>query len=208
MSSAEVWAMVHQERAALARDLAPLDEAQWAAPSLCDEWTVRDVVAHMTATASLTPPGFFAQLLTSGFSFAKVSAKGIASHRGASPAETLARFEAVADSTSHPPGPTDSWLGETVVHADDVRRALGITHEYPSAASTRVADFYKGSNLILGAKRRIAGLRLQATDTDWSHGTGPEVSGPIQSLVMAMTGRKGALADLSGEGVATLASRP
>jgi hypothetical protein len=68
-------------------------------------------------------------------------------------------------------------------------------------------DFYKGSNLIIGAKNRIAGLQLRATDASWSHGDGPGVSGPIVSLVMAMTGRKAALTDLSGDGVAQLASR-
>jgi len=72
----------------------------------------------------------------------------------------------------------------------------------------RVADFYAGSNLIIGAKRRIDGLTLRATDATWSHGSGPEVSGPALSLVMAMTGRKAALDDLSGDGVATLRTRP
>jgi hypothetical protein len=71
----------------------------------------------------------------------------------------------------------------------------------------RVADFYKGSNLLIGSKRRIAGLTLLATDTEWSHGSGPEVAGPILSLVMAMTGRKAPIDDLTGEGVASLRSR-
>jgi len=71
----------------------------------------------------------------------------------------------------------------------------------------RVADFYKGSNLLIGSKNRIASLTLRATDTDWSYGTGPEVSGPILSLVMAMTGRKAAIDDLEGDGVATLRAR-
>ena len=70
-----------------------------------------------------------------------------------------------------------------------------------------MADFYKGSNLLIGSKRRISGLTLRATDADWTTGTGPEVSGPILSLVMAMTGRKAADDDLTGEGVATLRSR-
>jgi hypothetical protein len=78
-------------------------------------------------------------------------------------------------------------------------------HVYPTDAVVQVADFYKGSNLIIGAKKRIEGLRLRATDTDWSHGDGPEVSGPIMSLVMAMTGRE--VTDLAGDGVTTLASR-
>ena len=51
-------------------------------------------------------------------------------------------------------------------------------------------------------------LHLQATDTDWRHGTGPEASGPMVALVMAMCGRKPALDDLAGEGVAVLRDRP
>jgi hypothetical protein len=71
----------------------------------------------------------------------------------------------------------------------------------------QVADFFKGSNLIIGTKNRIAGLTLQATDTEWSHGTGPKVSGPMLSLVMAMTGRKVGDDELTGEGAATLRER-
>lgn len=68
-------------------------------------------------------------------------------------------------------------------------------------------EFFKKSNLLIGAKSRIAGLTLRATDAEWLHGSGPEVSGPAHSLLMAMTGRKPAIDDLSGEGVATLRSR-
>jgi len=49
---------------------------------------------------------------------------------------------------------------------------------------------------------------LRASDTDWRHGAGPEVTGPAIALVMAMTGRKQALEDLTGEGLATLRNRP
>jgi len=119
----------------------------------------------------------------------------------------MSNFEAVLTSVKHPPGPSDTWLGETIVHAEDIRRPLGIEHRYPTEAVVRVADFFKGSNLLIGSKRRIAGLALRATDADWSHGSGPGVSGPILSLVMAMTGRKEPIDDLTGDGVATLRSR-
>jgi uncharacterized protein (TIGR03083 family) len=208
MADAGVWQMIHAERAALAADLGSLDEARWDTPSLCGDWTVRDVLAHMTATAKSSAPGFFGKMITSGFSFTKVQAKDIAAERGSTPSDTLAGFKAQASSTKHPPGPTDSWLGEAIVHAEDIRRPLGIKHEYSSAAVTRVADFYKGSNLIIGAKKRISGLRLTATDTAWTFGDGPEVSGPLLSLVMAMTGRKATLADLAGDGLPTLSARP
>jgi hypothetical protein len=71
-----------------------------------------------------------------------------------------------------------------------------------------VADFYKGSNLIIGTKRRIDGMTLRATDTSWSHGSGPEVTGPMLPILLAMAGRKGALDELSSDGVATLRERP
>jgi uncharacterized protein (TIGR03083 family) len=203
----ETWPVIHAERQALAADLRPLDDAQWATPSLCEGWTVRDVLAHMASAASLTPPVFFATLAGSGFSFDRVQEKGIARQRGDSPADTLARFDAVQTSVKHPPGPPVTWLGETIVHSEDIRRPLGIEHQYPADAVAQVAGFYQGSNLLIGSKRRIEGLALRATDADWSHGTGPEVSGPLLSLVLAMTGRKAAVDDLTGDGVAALRSR-
>lgn len=205
--AASIWPTIHAERAALAADLAGLDDRQWKTGSLCAGWTVRDVLAHMTATAKISPASFLPKLIGSGFSLDKMQAKDIESQRGGSPAETLANFKAVAGSSSHPPGPNDTWLGEAIIHAEDIRRPLGISHDYPADAAVRVADFYKKSNLIIGAKRRIAGLRLRATDADWAHGDGPEVAGPIVALVMAMTGRKAFHADLNGDGVATLAER-
>jgi len=208
MADADVWPMVHAEREALASDLESLDEAQWATASLCDGWTVRDVLAHMTATAKMTAPRFVGKMVSSGFSLTRLQAKDILAESGSSPAETLARFKAEVRSTKRPPGPIESWLGEAIIHGEDIRRPLGIRYQHQPDAAVRVAEFYKGSNLIVGAKKRIAGLRLRATDADWERGEGQEVSGPIVSLVMAMTGRKAALADLSGDGVAALSSRP
>jgi uncharacterized protein (TIGR03083 family) len=203
----DIWPAIHTERKALATDLRALSDEDWAKPSLCGQWTVRDVLAHMISTATMTPPAFFGKMIASGFSFDKVQGQGVAAHQGTSPAGTLTGFEAVLTSVKHPPGPGDSWLGETIVHSEDIRRALGIKHEYPTAAVVQVADFYKGSNLLIGAKRRIDGLTLRATDAEWSHGTGPEVSGPVLSLVLAMTGRKPADDDLAGDGVMTLRAR-
>jgi len=201
------WAVIHGERKALAGDLAGLADEQWTVPSLCSEWTVRDVLAHMTATAKITPPAFFAKLAAAGFSLTRLQAKDIAVERGASAADTLARFEAVITSVKHPPGPLDTWLGEVILHAEDIRRPLGISHAYPADAVVKVADFYKNSNLVVGARRRIAGLTLRATDAQWSHGTGPEAAGPILAIAMAMTGRSAALDDLAGDGVEILRSR-
>jgi hypothetical protein len=77
--------LIHTERAALAADLGSLEDARWATPSLCGEWTVRDVLAHMTATAKISAPGFFGKMISSGFNFKKVQAKDIVSERGGAP---------------------------------------------------------------------------------------------------------------------------
>jgi uncharacterized protein (TIGR03083 family) len=180
----------------------------WDTRSLCDEWTVRDVVAHMTATSKMSGPKFFPKLVGAGFSFGRMQAKDIAAERGTSPADTLAGFKTQLDSTGRPPGPLDTMLGEVVIHSEDIRRPLGIDHTYPIDAVIRVADFFKGSNLIIGSKKRIAGLTLAATDAEWRHGEGPLVSGSMIDLVVAMTGRKAALTHLTGDGVQQLASRP
>lgn len=201
------WPTIHAERAALAADLAELTDAQWDTPSLCVGWTVRDVLLHLTVTAKLTPPGFLARFAASGFRFHVMAERNIARERRATPAEDLAEFRRVRDRTSAPPGPVITWLGETIVHSEDIRRPLGITHTYPTDALIQVADFYSGSNLLIGSKSRMAGLHLQATDTEWSAGSGPEVTGPILSLLLAMTGRTAAIADLAGSGLPTLSSR-
>lgn len=124
-----------------------------------------------------------------------------------SPADTLTRFRGVVSSSKHPPGPSDTWLGETVVHAEDIRRPLGIAHDYPVDALAQVADSYTRSNLVMGSKRRIAGVTLRATDADWSHGAGPEAAGPMVALLLVVAGRGVALDDLIGPGVDTLRSR-
>jgi Mycothiol maleylpyruvate isomerase N-terminal domain len=79
--------------------------------------------------------------------------------------------------------------------------------DLPEPHLVAVANFVKDDRLIFGARRRIAAVKLTATDMDWSHGQGPEVTGPAEALVMMMAGRKVALDDLSGEGKVTLATR-
>jgi len=204
----DIWPVIHSERKALAADLKSCAEAQWSTASLCSKWSVRDALAHMSATASMTPASFLPKLASNGFRFESLQASGIAAQAGSSPAETLARFEAIVNSSGRPPGPPATMLGEVLVHSEDIRRPLGISHAFPIEAAVQVADFFKNSNLLIGSKRRIAGLALRATDAEWSHGSGPEVAGPIHTLVMAMTGRKPVLDDLSGDGVAMLRERP
>jgi uncharacterized protein (TIGR03083 family) len=202
------WDMIKAERATLVDALAALPASDWDRPSLLPRWTVRDVVAHMIATAQMTPPMFFVRLAGSGFRFHAMSDKNIANVKaGRSDQQLVELYRSLIGATSAPPGPSLSWLGETIVHGEDVFRSLGGYRPHPVEDVTAVGDFYAGSNLLIGAKNRVTGLTLRATDTDWSHGTGPEVSGPAIALVMAMCGRKVALDDLSGPGVDALRQR-
>ena len=97
-------------------------------------------------------------------------------------------------------------LVDGTVHHQDIRRTLGQPRTVPADRLARILPLVP-SNPRLGAGRRIRGLRLRATDVDWAHGRGPEVTGPGEALLMAMTGRPAALADLAGPGVDTLAAR-
>jgi uncharacterized protein (TIGR03083 family) len=207
MAPASPWPLIRAEREALAEDLSPLDDVQWQTRSLCDGWSVRDVFGHMTATARMTFARFFTGLASSGFRFNVMTARDVDRETSGTPAQQLAEFRKLIPATTHPPGPAEAMLGEALIHSEDIRRPLGIAREYPPEGVIRVADFCKGSNLLLGSKKRIAGLKLRATDADWATGSGPEVSGPALSLVLAMTGRAAALNDLSGDGLDTLRSR-
>jgi uncharacterized protein (TIGR03083 family) len=201
------WPIIHAEREALVADLQALTDEQWATPSLCAEWSVRDVLAHMTATATMTPGRFFGAFVSAGFRFNAMSAKDVAAERGDSPSDALARFAAQLSATTHPPGPVEAMVGEAVVHGEDIRRPLGIARKYSDEALTRAAEFYRGSNLLIGAKRRAQGLTLRASDVDWSAGSGQEVTGPMASIILAITGRRAGLSDLSGDGLQTLTQR-
>ncbi len=200
----DIWGTIAAERRALADDLAAIKETDWTKPSLCDGWTVRDVLAHMASTPTTTPFNFLPKLAASGFSLDKMSEKEIAKRRDT---DVLAEFRSSASSRKSPPGPKDTWLGEVIVHGEDIRRPLNISHSYPGEALAAVAAFYSKSNLVIGGRKRVAGLKLSATDTGWSGGQGAEVSGPMLDLVLAIAGRKAALAGLSGPGLKTLESR-
>ncbi len=203
----DIWPTIHAERRALADDLSGLDPSRWTEPSLCAGWSVHDVLAHLVATAKMTPLKFFAKFAGAGFNFGRFADKQIAAERAGGPQATLAEFRAVEQRTSSPPGPKASWLGEVLVHSADIRRPLGIAHDYPLPALTHTLDFYSKSNAIIGSRDRIQGLTLTATDTDYSVGSGPLVEAPAMALLLAACGRRAALEELSGPGVDTLRQR-
>jgi uncharacterized protein (TIGR03083 family) len=202
-----IWPTIHAERRALADDLGGLTAQQWTTPSLCGEWDVHQVLAHLLSLAKMTPVRFFARLAASGFSFDKYTAKQVAIESAGGPAATLAAFRAVEARTTAPPGPKETWLGEAFVHGEDIRRPLGIRREYPPTQVVRALAGYARSNLIIGGKTRVSGLTLRATDTDFSVGSGPLVEGPAIALLVAASGRPATMDELAGPGVETLRGR-
>ena len=201
------WPLIHAERAALAADLAGLTDEQWETPSLCAGLTVREVLAHLTAGASLNAVRWLAGVVRCRFDFDRQVAVRLAEQLGASPGETLERFRRAVPSTTKPPLPAIAMLGETIVHGEDIRRPLGIRRDHPIDVVTRVAAYYRGSDLVVLAKGRVGGLRLVADDGPFTTGSGPVVSGPTLALVMAMTGRTAYCDELDGDGVELLRSR-
>lgn len=206
-SSADVWAAAHVERAALAEDLAGLTDEQWAVPSLCGGWSVEEVVAHLTAAACLGPLRWMRSVMGARFDFDLHNARRLAEHRGATPAGTLDRFRDIIASTTSTFGPAAAWLGEVVVHAEDIRRPLGIARRPPVATITEVARFYAARDFTVAGKTTIAGLRVEATDGPFAAGDGPPATGTTLALTMAMAGRPAYLDDLDGPGAATLRDR-
>lgn len=203
----DLWAAVHAERAALAEDLAGLDDAQWAERSLCGQWVVEEVVAHLTAAASIGRFRWFRSVLGARFDFDLHNQRRLEEHRGVSPAETLHRFRAVIGSTTAPSGDTAAWLGEVVVHGQDIRRPLGLARTPSVDAVTAVARFFAGRDFTVPSRSAARGLRLVATDGPFASGSGPVVRGTTLALTMAMAGRKSCCDDLTGDGVPTLRAR-
>jgi uncharacterized protein (TIGR03083 family) len=207
-SVTDTWRAVAAERAALVADLGDLGEADWREPSLCDGLDVEEVVAHLTAGASSGPLRWLAGLARCRFDVDRMVDVRLREQLGRTPDETLRRFRGVVDSRTAPTrGNVDAWLGEAVVHGEDVRRPLGISHAYAPAALERVARFYAARDFTVPSKRRAAGLRLEASDGTFASGEGPLVRGRTVDLVLAMAGRPVALDHLEGPGLPTFAAR-
>ena len=199
--------MVHAERRSLAEFLDTLTPEQWSAPTWCDKWDVQEVVAHLTAAGNITAGHFFGGFIRNGFSFDKFVDGDLRQYATGSPADVRARYARIINSNRKPPGPAYVALGEIMVHGEDIRRPLGPNGEHPAEHLTVLAELYKKTGAPLRAKKRLEGLKLEATDVDWSTGNGPEVRGPCMSLILAMVGRTGALVDCEGPGLETLKSR-
>lgn len=194
-------------RAGLAHDLMHLSEEQWRTQSLCPEWNIEQVVAHLTAAASLGRVRWLRSIVAAGFQPAVHNDRRLNEHLGLTPAETLERFRDVIDSTTAPSKDTAAYLGEVIVHGHDIRYPLGISDHTDVEALTHVAHFYAQRNFTVPSKSTVRGLRLRATDSSFDYGAGPTVAGPTLALVMTMAGRGAYLDQLKGPGRQTLQKR-
>lgn len=203
----ELWTLAHAERAALAEDLAGLSAEQWQQGTLCGEWTVEEVVAHLIATARMTQGKWLRSMLAARLRPHVHNRRRLAEHRGADPAETLDRFRAVLDSSTSPSSHIPAYLGEVVVHAQDIRQPLGLERTPSIDALTPVAQFFARRNFAVPSSSRAADLELRADDGPFVAGTGALVTGSTLALVMSMAGRSAYVDELDGPGVQLLRTR-
>ena len=203
----DLWSLAHAERAALAEDLSGLTAEQWRHGTLCGEWDVEEVVAHLVAAASLNQWRWLRSMVAARFRPDVHNQRRLAEHRGPTPADTLDRFRHVIHSTTAPSSHLPAYLGEVLVHAQDIRQPLGLPRSPSVAALTPVADFFARRDFAVPSRTLAADLALRADDGPFAAGAGPLVTGPTLALVMSMAGRAAYLDELDGPGVPTLRRR-
>lgn len=197
--------LAHEERSELAAYLRTLADDDWNAASLCHGWSVKDVVAHVVSYESLGMAGLVKRFVRGRI--VRANEIGVRDFASYTPAELMDFL----DAHLHPRGLTAGFGGmialvDGTIHHQDIRRTLGHPRTIPPERIERILPLVPG-NPRLGAGKRIRGLRLRATDVNWQHGTGPEVVGTGEALLMAMSGRRIAVAELSGPGQATMEER-
>jgi uncharacterized protein (TIGR03083 family) len=193
------------ERAEFADLLDGLTPQQWNAPSLCEGWTVRDVTAHTLAYLGQSRTRLVVNMIQTRWDIDRLNARGIADYAGLEPerlTELMRRDVAPSGAAALYGGRVA--LIECLIHQQDIRRPLGQPRTIPEER-LRVSLNYARISPVIGGARRTRGVRLVATDFDWSAGHGPEIRGAGEALLLAMTGRSATVVgELSGEGLALL----
>jgi uncharacterized protein (TIGR03083 family) len=213
LSDVDPWALVRDERVDVLALLQGLEPQQWDAASLCAGWRVRDVAAHLLIDDAIEEIGrtrFVAKMARNRFSVDRVNAWWVQRNASVPTSSIVDRFERSLEPgwLSRRAGPANQ-LRASVIHHQDMRRPLRLERAIPPERLTTVLDavLTKTGSAGIGAVKRAGGLRLRATDVDWSHGDGPEVTGPGESILMSLAGRADALEDLRGAGLNELATR-
>jgi uncharacterized protein (TIGR03083 family) len=199
--------LAEQERADLVALLEELSPAEWEHPTLCAQWRVRDVVAHVFSYEELSRRNTAAAFVRGRFDGPRVNAIVMQRYAGATSDELLA----LARRSLRPRGLTKGFRGaialvDGMIHQQDIRRPLGRPREVPADRMLSVLEFAKTAPTV-HARQHRRGVVLRATDVDWTVGSGPEVLGTGEALLLAMAGRTETLDELSGDGLPLLRSR-
>lgn len=206
--------MMWDEVADIGELLHELDDAAYDTPSLCQGWAVRDVLGHMGLGHTVPMGAMVARIGRYRFNVTKASfAESKTLFAGTSP-EDIRRFWDEVMVAQHPRKgiskliPTKAGFLDHLVHNQDIRRPTGKPRVVPEERLRRALELVRSEGTpMFNPKRNVAGLRLHATDVDWSAGDGPLVEGPGEAIVLAASGRSAVLVDLSGDGLATLRQR-
>ncbi|MCZ2857360.1 maleylpyruvate isomerase family mycothiol-dependent enzyme [Blastococcus sp. VKM Ac-2987] len=204
-----VWAATDRQRLDLADLLDELTDEEWEHPSLCAGWRVRDVAAHL-ALAQTGPARATADLVRAGGSLQRMIHDSAVRSAAVPREQVVARIRGMAGSRRKAPGISHlEPLLDVLVHGQDIALPLGRPRAMPVdaavTAATRVWDLPWPMSTTFSARRRLRGRRLVATDVSWSAGEGDVVEGPIEALLLLLTGRTAAARDrLSGPGAAGL----
>lgn len=210
MDRDQIWQTIDAQRRSVADLLEDLSEDQWRRPSLCAGWTVRDVAAHLTLQqiGLRDAIGMMARWRGS----LDRTIHHVARQRAAAlPTDRIvAEIRGTVGSRRHNLGVTYlETLIDILVHGQDIAIPLGRRHDMPpegaAVAASRVLSMRWPPPPP--SARKAAGFRLDAIDTSWSFGEGPEVRGPMAAILLVCAGRLVALPQLSGAGAADLTAR-
>ena len=185
---------------ALADLLDGASDAQWDTASLCAGWRVREVIAHMTMAARYSEQEFMAELRGCDFDFTRLSAQIAGRDAGLPDGELVACLRSdVMQHWTPPGGGYHGALNHLVIHGLDVTVPLGVPRRSPDQTMRVVLDDLTegGGHAHFGTG--IDGRRLEATDLDWSYGSGPALRGAAEDLALAICGRRLPDGRLEGE---------
>lgn len=186
MTDAQSWVAPTYDRLA---GLLAADVAVWDAPSLCEKWLVRHVVAHVTMPVRLTPEQFGAEMAAAGGDFTVLSDTVAARDAHLPVADLLDQLRSPRLHAWQPPGGGAAGaVSHAVIHSLDVTIALGRPAVAPQEAVTAVLDQLTAADgAWFGVD--LTGVRLEATDIEWSWADGRAVRADSGSLVALLSGR-------------------
>ncbi|MER6827466.1 maleylpyruvate isomerase family mycothiol-dependent enzyme [Streptosporangium sp. NPDC000563] len=189
-----------KERREQADLLAALRPEQWDAPTLCDGWRVREVVAHTTMPFRTSLGRTLLELAKARGDFNRMADRCARRDAVRLPPERL--LASLRDNAAHPwtppGGGVHGALAHEVIHGLDITVGLGLDRRVPVERVAMVLAGMRPKNIAFFGTD-LAGVALRATDLDWSHGTGTPLRGPAQDLLLVLCGRRLPPGRLTGE---------